>query len=199
MASHRAPRGARMTRPARLKISAAALVAGLVVNGLMVWSGTSAAFTASGSNAGNNWATSSLAITDDDSGIALFTATGLVPGSTGSKCLTVTYGGNTASSVKLFASASSGTLSPYINLTVEEGTGGSFGSCTGFSGSSIYTGTLSGFTTTKTAYASGVGTWAPNASGSTRTYKFTYTLDAATPSSMQSTTAGVTFVWESQA
>ncbi len=207
MGAHRAPakprsrpRSRRRSTTARLSAVGGAVVAGLVVNGLMLWTATSAAFTASTTNPTNNWNAGSVALSDDDGGsTALFTASGLVPGSTGSRCITVTYGGDVTAPVKLFVSASSGTLGPYVNLTVEEGSGASFASCTGFSGSSIYSGTLSNFASTASAYGSGVGTWAPNASGQTRTYKFTYTLDASTPSSMQSTTASASFTWEAQA
>lgn len=199
--SHRAPSKRRASKQSRLRLAFGAGMAGLVVHGLMLWTGTSAAFTASTSNPTNAWNAASVAISDDDAGTAMFTATGLTPGSTGSKCITVTYNGNVAAGVKLYVSASSGTLGPHLNMTVEEGTGGSFSDCTGFTivGSAIYTGTLSNFAATSTAYSSGVGTWAPSTSGTTRTYKFTYTLDSATPSSMQSTTAGADFSWEAQA
>jgi len=180
-------------------MGAGAGVAALVVNGLMLWSGTSAAFTGPTSNPTNNWTAASVAVSDDDGGsTAMFSATGLTPGSTGSHCITVTYEGDVAAAVELYASASSGTLAPYLDVVIEEGTGGSFASCTGFSGSSIYTGTLSNFVSTATTFASGVGTWTPNTNGQTRTYKFTYTLSASTPSSMQGTTAGASFTWEAQ-
>lgn len=198
MARHRAPATRRGRSAAGVACVAGTLA--LVAHGLMLWTGTSAAFTASTVNPTNGWTAASVSITDDDGGVAMFTATGLTPGSTGSNCITVTYGGNVATAVKLYISASSGTLGPHLNMTVEEGTGGSFGSCTGFSavGGATYTGTLSNFASTSTAYGSGVGTWAPTTNGSTRTYKITYTLDATTPSSMQSATAGATFTWEAQ-
>ena len=52
---------------------------------------------------------------------------------------------------------------------------------------------------TKTAFASGVGTFAPSTNTDTKVYRFTYTLDAATPDAMQSATCAATFQWESQA
>src|SRR3712207_7319239 len=45
-------------------------------------------------------------LSDDDSGSAMFTATGLKPGSTGTKCIQVTYGGSLAAAVKLYVSSS---------------------------------------------------------------------------------------------
>lgn len=182
---------------------AAAVVAGLLGSGAFVWSGTNAAFTSTTSNGANNWTAGAVTIGDDDSGTALFSATGLVPNSTGNKCIKVTYTGNVTAAVKLYVSASSGALAPYVNLTVEEGSGagntGSFSSCGSFSGTTIYSGTLSTFASTKTAFASGVGSFAPTTSGDFKVYKFTYTLDSATPNNMQSGTCSATFQWESQA
>ena len=182
---------------------AAAVVAGLLGSGALVWSGTNAAFTSTTSNGANNWTAGAVTIADDDSSTAMFSATGLVPGSTGSKCIKVTYSGNVTAAVKLYVSASSGTLGPYIDLVVEEGSGGGntgdFSSCGSFSGTTIYSGTLSNMASTKTAFGSGVGSWAPTAATQFKVYKFTYTLNASTPDAMQSTTCSATFQWESQA
>ena len=89
-------------------------------------------------------------------------------------------------------------LSTYLNLTVEEGTGGSFGSCTGFSAAGTdFTGTLANFGTTATGFATGVGSFALTGTPTeTRSYRFTYTVDPATPNSVQNGTASATFVWE---
>lgn len=178
---------------------AAAVVAGLLGSGAFVWQGTNAAFTSTTNNGANNWTAGAVTIGDDDSGTALFNATGLVPGSTGSKCIKVSYTGNVAATVKLYVASSSGTLAPYVDLVVEEGSGGTFSSCTGFSGSTIYSGTLSNMASTKTAFGSGVGSFAPTTNTDTKVYKFTYTLNASTPDNMQSATCAATFQWESQA
>ena len=180
-----------------------AVLAGLLGSGVFVWQGTNAAFTSTTSNGANNWTAGAVTISDDDSNVAMFNATGLVPGSTGSKCIKVTYSGNVTAAVKLYVSASSGTLNPYIDLVVEEGSGGGnvgdFSSCGSFSGSTIYSGTLATMASTKTAFAGGVGTFAPTAATQFKVYKFTYTLNASTPNNMQSATGSATFQWESQA
>lgn len=201
MGLHRAPSTRWRSKKSRARLLGGAGIVGVVVHGLMMWSGTSAIFTASTVNPTNAWNAASVSISDDDGGNAMFTASGLQPGTTGSRCITVTYAGTVAASVKLYVSASSGPLRDYLNITVEEGNGGTFASCSGFSivGSATYTGTLSNFATTSTAYASGVGTWAPSTNGATRTYRITYTLDAATPSTMQGAAAGATFTWEARA
>lgn len=182
---------------------AGAVVAGLLGSGAFVWQGTTAAFTSTTSNGANNWTAGAVTIGDDDSSAALFTATGLVPSSTGNKCIRVTYTGNVTSAVKLYVASSAGTLASYVDLVVEEGTGGGnvgdFSSCGAFSGTTIYSGTLANMASTNTAFGSGVGSFAPTGSGQFKVFKFTYTLNASTPDSQQSQSASATFQWESQA
>ncbi|MDP9398640.1 MAG: hypothetical protein M3P96_12860 [Actinomycetota bacterium] len=94
--------------------------------------------TATTANGPNTWSAGTVAISDDDTGSAMFTATALRPNDTGNKCILVTYNGSLAASVKLYAAAT-GTLGTYLDLTVQKGTGGSFANCTGFTGAAIYT------------------------------------------------------------
>ena len=196
-----------MSGPSRRRTGAVAVagavVAGLLGSGAFVWQGTNAAFTSTTSNGANNWTAGAVTIGDDDSGTALFNVSGLVPGDTGNKCIKVTYTGNVTSAVKLYVSASSGSLADYVDLVVEEGSGGGnvgdFSSCSTFSGSTIYSGTLANMATTKNNFSNGVGTFAPTASGQFKVYKFTYTLNASTPNGQQSQSASATFQWESQA
>jgi hypothetical protein len=180
---------------------AAAVVVGLLGSGIFVWQGTNAAFTSTTSNGVNNWTAGAVTIADDDSGAAMFTAAGLVPNSTGSKCIKVSYSGNVTAAVKLYVASSAGTLAPYINLVVQEDTNqaGAFAGCSTFAGTTIYSGTLSAFATASSAFANGVGSFAPTAGGQFKVYKFTYTLDSATPNNMQSATCSATFQWESRA
>lgn len=180
---------------------AGALLLGLLGSGVMVWQGSAAVFSSTTANGSNSWTLGSVTLADDDTGSALFTATGLAPGATGSNCITVTYSGNVATAVKLYASASAdaSAAAQYLDLTIVEGTGGGFGSCGAFvAGTTIYTGTLATFTSTKLAYGSGVGTWAPSSAGS-KVYKITYTLNAAVPSAKQSAVTTCTFQWKAQA
>lgn len=183
----------------------AALPAALLASGALVATGSYSAFSATTSNPTNNWSVGTVALSDDDTNVAMFTATGLKPGSTGTKCIAVTSTGSLASAVKLYgtAPATTNALSTSINLTVTQGTGGSFGSCTGFTalatGSSIYTGTLAAFGTAATTFATGLGTWTPTGTASeTRVYQFTYTIDPAAPNTTQGGTAAIGFTWEAQ-
>ncbi len=186
-------------------ITLGALATGLVASGAMVWGASYSAFSATTSNPTNNWSAGTVALTDDDTNTAMFNATNLTPGATDSKCIAVTSTGSVASAVKLYATnpATSKDLASSLNLTITQGTGGKFGSCTGFTalgtGAPVYTGTLASLGTSATNYSTGLGTWAPTGTASeTRVYKVTYTLDANTPNSAQGGTASVGLTWEAQ-
>jgi hypothetical protein len=178
---------------------------GLVISTGLVWQASHAAFSATTTNPTNNWSAGAVALSDDDSNSAMFTVTAMKPGSTGTHCIAVTSSGTLPAAVKLYATNASTTnaLASSIDLTITQGTGGSFSSCTGFtplgSNSSVYSGTLAAFESSATNFSNGAGVWAPTGSGSeTHTYAFTYTLDANTPSSAQGGTASVSFTWECQ-
>jgi hypothetical protein len=183
----------------------AAILTGLLVSGGVVWQASYSAFSATTTNPTSNWSSGTVALSDDDTNTALFTASNLKPGATGTKCIAVTSTGSLASTVKLYGTgaATTNALSTYVNLTITQGTGGTFGSCTGFTplgtGSSVFSGTLAGFASSATAFASGLGTWAPTGTGSeTRVFQLVYTLDPAVPNSAQAGTAALGFTWEAQ-
>ncbi|MGH8960178.1 MAG: hypothetical protein ACRDWT_03075 [Jatrophihabitantaceae bacterium] len=186
-------------------IGAGALLAGLAASATVVWQASYSAFSATTSNPASNWSAGSVALSDDDSNAAMFTASNLKPGSTGTKCIAVTSTGSLASTVKLYGTgpATTNALSSSLNLSIVQGTGGGFGSCTGFtplaSGSPVYSGTLAAFGSAATSYATGLGSWAPTGTASeTRVFQFSYTLDANTPNSAQGGTATIGFTWEAQ-
>lgn len=186
-------------------VALAAVPAALLLSGLVVGQASYSAYSATTVNPTNNWTTGTVALADDDTNTAAFTAQNLKPGSTGTKCITVTSTGTLASQVKLYATTPTTTknLASYINLTITQGTGGSFGSCTGFTalatGSSVYTGTLDNLGATATGYATGLGTWNPTGTGTeTRTYQITYTVNPAAPDSTQNGTAALGLTWEAQ-
>jgi hypothetical protein len=182
-----------------------AIPAALVASGVVVSTASYSAFSATTVNPTSNWSAGSVALTDDDNNTALFNATGLKPGSTGANCITVTSTGTLPSTVKLYGTnaATTNALASNINLTVEQGTGGGFGSCTGFTAAStngtLYSGTVAGFGSASTNFATGVGTWAPTGSGSeSRVYRFTYTVSSTAPNTVQGGTAALGFTWEAQ-
>lgn len=178
----------------------------IILSGATIGTASYAAFSATTTSPTSNWAAGTVALTDDDAATALFTATNLEPGSTGTRCIAVTSSGSLPSDVRLYgtSAATTNALSSHITLTVTQGTGGTFaGGCGGFtalpSGSSVYSGSLADFGATATGYASGLGTWAPTgAAPETRVFRFTYTLDAAAPNTTQGGTAALGFTWEAQ-
>lgn len=180
----------------------ASIPAALVVAGVLVGGASYSAFSATTSTATNNWSAGTVALSNDSQGVALFTASNLAPGSTGTKDITVTSSGTLASTVKLYGTqaATTNALSSYVDLTVTEGTGTGTSFTPLASGANIYTGTLADFGSNRTDFANGVTAWAP-AGGSpavARTFQITYTLDAATPNTAQGGTAALGFTWEEQ-
>ena len=181
----------------RRMLKAAAVPAALMASALVVWQGSYAAFSATTSNAGNNWATGGVSLTDDDAGSAMFNVANLKPGSTGTKCIQVTSNSSLIVPVKLYGTSSStNALATYVDVNVQEGAPGTFASCGAFVGANIYTGTLAALPST---YGTGVGTWTPAANPESKTYKITYTVNAAAPNTTQNSTATGTFTWEIQA
>ena len=200
---------ARPSRKLATIVSLVAIPAALPVSGLVVAQSSNSAYTATTVNPTSNRATGTVALGDDDNNTAAFTAANLKPGSTGTRCIVVSSTGSLPASVKLYGTGAATTkaLANDINLTVTQGTGGSFGSCTGYtpltSGSAVYSGTLAGFGSTATNFATGVGSWntagvATGAAAETRTYQLTYSVRTETTNDTQGGTAAIGFTWEAQ-
>jgi len=178
----------------------------LVASGAVVSTASYSAFSSTTENPTSNWATGSVALTDDDGGTALFSATNLKPGSTDAKCITVTSTGTLPSTVKLYGTGATSTkdLAANTTLTVEQGTGGSFGSCTGFTpattGGTLYNASLAGFATTHSNYANATGGWvtAGGTTAETRTYRISYTVSPTLANTSQGASASLGFTWEAQ-
>ena len=168
-----------------------------------MWQASNAAFTASTSNGSNSWGASTRGLTNDSTG-PMFSISNMIPGTTGSKCLAVTSTGTVPATVKLFTAlgaAVSNDISPYINVTIQPGAGGTFGSCSTFTSTATeYSGTLSALTSSATSFA--IGAAAGSLTGTppeTLTYKITYTFSASAPNGAQGgSTPNVTFTWQSQ-
>lgn len=130
-------------------------------------------------------------LVDDDGGTAMFDgSTRFVPGAQTSACLTVgVVGASSTDVITLAATDVSGPLAPLLDLEIEVGTGGSHASCTGFIGTSFYTGTLS-----ELAAATGDGVttgWSPSESPE-RTFRITAQLS---PVAQPDDQAQATFEW----
>jgi hypothetical protein len=186
----------------------AAVLVGFVASAGMVWQASYAAFSAQTDNTGNSWSSGTVVLSDDDSGAVLFSASNMKPGDSSTKCIQVTYTGTLAANVKLYGAVTAGSpdLSPYIKLKVEQGTGGTFADCTGFSPNgttpTLFDGTLGGASSfaAATDWTSGIlSTFAPTgASTESYTYRVTATLDSNAPNSVQGGSAQANFIWEAQ-
>lgn len=107
------------------------------------------------------------------------------------------YTGSLDAAVRIYAHPGdvTGALAPHLKLTVEQGTGGGFGSCTGFTPTHAdYTGTLADFAATRTDYPSGSGTAA--APGDTQVWRFT--AEVEDNNTAQGLSAAASFTWEAQ-
>lgn len=196
----------------RRRNTAVAVTAGFLVSGVLVWHSSYAAFSDSTTNPGNSWTAGQVDLSDNKNGTALFAVTSMVPGTTGSKCIVVTYSGNVATAVKMYGAYTDADanavpdatgLASYVELAVQEGSG-SQENCSDFSPTSTLYGTQPTFDATRTAahfvtnvgsYATGVSSWAPSSTTS-RTYKISYQLkdnDLAQGQSLE-----LDFVWEAR-
>lgn len=138
-----------------------------------------------------------MILTDDDVGAAAFSATGLCPGASVSECITVTYAGDLLPAAVRLHGTTTGTADTYLDTTIEVGTGGTFGDCTGFTPSAtIYTGTLANFSTTHTNWTNGVAVFTANANPTARTIRFT--VDVQDNQAAQGLSSTADFVFETQ-
>ena len=184
------------------KILATLVVVGL--GGALAGFGVFAAFSSSTSNPGNSFAAGSVAISDNDSGTALYNVSNQKPGQSTTRCIKVTYGGTLDADVKLYASAV-GAGGQYVDLAITSGTGNS-ADCSDFvidgSGTpAVYTGTVKGFADTHSAWGSGLAdnplTATKWASGNAVTYRFVVTQQD--DNAAQGLSTGThSFTWESR-
>jgi hypothetical protein len=188
------------------------VLVGVGLSAALIWQTSYSAYSATTSNATDSWSTGNLALTDDDggsgsaSGTAMFTATNLRPGSTGTHCITVSSTGSLPALVKLYGTGpvTVNGLSSYVDLTVTQGAGGSFGSCSGYTvlpgaAGNVYSGTVAAFPAG--GYATGLSDWSTagtTGTPETRSYQFTYTINANAPTSTMNGQASIGLTWEAQ-
>ncbi len=122
---------------------------------------------------------------DDAGGQAMFTGQMLTPGIPVSRCITVTAA--ESGTVTLAATDLTGLLVDDLTVTVDRGSGGSFGDCAAFTGGQIFSGTLR-------SLANGVATgWNP-ALERESAFRITVELPAGAPPAAGKN-AGADFVW----
>jgi len=188
------------------------VVGSLALVSWLVVTGSGAVFNASTNSSANSFTVGDVNLVDDDLGSAMFSVTSMEPGQTVSHCIRVTYNGSIPDPSKVVVysggyvdSAAVALETPdmasKLNLTITEGTGGTFADCTAFvaDGAPIVTGTLAAFNATSFNYGNGAGTWDPAATPASKTYKVTAQLDPSAPNSLQNdSVTGLTFTWEIQ-
>jgi hypothetical protein len=192
------------------KVLAATVPLGIIASGVLVWQSSYAAFSATTTNPNNTFSAGSVVLSNNrQPSSVLFNATALVPGSTDSSCIKVTYNGNLAADVKLYVKSgdltnTTGDLSPYLTFQVEEGSGNAT-DCLDFvretnlynpTGPTDTSSTLADFAANKTSFATGVSAFAPTSSGQAKTYKITYWLQDNNLAQGKNNTAR--FTWEAQ-
>jgi hypothetical protein len=199
----------RTRRRDRLRPATATKLALSVVLLMGLWTvaggGTYAALSGSTANTGNTFSAGTVTMTDNDSTTALFAFTNQEPGVVENACIKVNYTGSVNASVKLFGSVS-GTMAPYLNLTVTRGTDSSpsFDSCANFTPDAtnysglgagvLFSGTLSSFPTTyATAITDPDAAWTNVSSASYR-----FTVEVVDDNAVQGLTSGATFTWEAR-
>lgn len=182
----------------------------VLVAGLMVWQGSTAAFTSTTRNAGNSWAAGQVALTDDDAGRAGFTVENLVPGQSGEKCILVTSNSTVAGEVRAYVQNLAGSgasgLEDRIKLQVERGTGGNFNDCTGFAPvpGALPAQSLSTLAQVNSDYASGGAIWdTEGRAGESSTYRGRWSFDTEGMTqpqidALQGSKVTIDLVWELQ-
>jgi len=180
----------------------------LVALGASVYQASYAAFTGQTRNSGNEWATGSVKLTDDDNGAARFRVANMLPGDSQTKCITVTADASVPSTVKGYAVnpvASTVGLENKVLVTIDSGTGGSFADCTGFTavGAPHVTDVPLSTIAEVNSFAAGFGGWSVPAGVSSRTYRMTWRFDTtgmsqAQVDQMQGAKTGIDMQWEMQ-
>ena len=138
--------------------------------------------------------TSNVALSDDDSGAAMFNLSGMAPGDRATRCVRVEYSGAGSPAVNLYGNTTGSGLDQHLRMTVEAGQGGGFDSCDGFQGAPIYEGTLADFTRDHSSLEQGLPTHVGTSEDHARSFRFHLELVGGNEAQGQDTTAS--FIWE---
>ena len=185
-----------------LALQLSALALAFILIAVLVVTSSRQAFVAQNDNTNNSVTSATVDLTDNDSTTAMFAnLTGLMPATNVDKCIDVTYTGSVdPTAVLLYAAGNpTGTLAPYLDLTIDIGadTPDAFRSCTSFvSAGTLYSGTLSAFATARSGYATGLTTWDPSGSPETRTFRFRLSVQDVPAAEGLTTNFG--FSWETR-
>jgi hypothetical protein len=180
-----------------------AVLAGILLSGVVVLTTSRAVFSDTAASDGNYFATGDVDLTDElENATVLFEVDDMVPGQAEERCIEVTYLGSLDPDlVKVYSGgATDDGLAEWLAVTIEQGVGGNYADCSGFGGqSTIFDGSMDDFLADHTDYASGVGSWDPSAAGEKRTYRITVVFDENAPDTTQGASlTDLSFVWEVQ-
>jgi hypothetical protein len=130
----------RLARSAARAFAAALSV--LLVSTLVIDHST-AAFGGSATEVGNSFEAGTIELTDDDAGQSLFRLDDMAPGRPAVRCIDIIYKGSILPADLALAAEATGELTPFLDVVIERGTGGTFESCDGFRRSAlVFEGTL---------------------------------------------------------
>lgn len=120
----------------------AAAISSLIIATLVV-SQSARALEPEGTLAGNSFEAGTITLVDDDQGRSLVSLSDMAPGRPVIKCITVSYEGTILPVDVSLAASTDGPLADYLEVVIESGTGGGFGSCDTFvPDATIYSGTV---------------------------------------------------------
>jgi len=192
-------------------VSLAAAPVAVLLAGAMVWQGSNAAFTAQTYNAGNNWNTGSVSLGNDGTAAAMFAEPLVTPTgqhSAGSHCIVVTATSTVAGVIKMYVlNPTLGGLENNIKITIEQGTGGTFADCTGFTPETPPdvedAQPLATLFHDHTNFTNGLLPWVKGTGVESMTYKFDWAFDTtglsvAQVNALQGKDVRTDFQWELQ-
>ncbi len=164
--------------------TSALLIATLVINR------SGQALETDGTTAAASISAGTIAISDDDLGQSLFDLSAMSPGRPEVRCLEIVYEGTIVPVELSLQTKAPGELASYLDVTIDEGSGGSFETCAGFvARGSLFDGTL--------RQLSDMGRLELDRlvnSGASNTYRVRFDLQDDTRALGQSTS--VEFIWE---
>jgi hypothetical protein len=163
-------------------------------------------FSATTQNTGNEVTSGTVALSDNDSGAAMFNIHGAKPGDSWTRCIKVTYHGSLPADVRVYLQDAAGPLAAYLDLKITQGGQASpvFPGCTGFTPDStgtIFEGPIDSPVPGSWDFGlpitpAGQTSWHP---GDSLVFEMEMTLNPNTPDTLQASSTGtMTSVWESR-
>jgi hypothetical protein len=182
----------------KLAVSVISLALLTVVAGLAVFS----AFSSTASSGTNTFASGTVQLSTNGTGLVLFDMPTMIPGDTASRCVEVTYTGSLPADVQFYGSVN-GTFAPYLETVVTRGTfpgtAPAANDCTGFapdlSGSELFNDTLDQLPTSALPLTDPATSWSTD---DAHVYKITVSLPASAPDASQGLSADASLTWQAQ-